>query len=304
MLSIIFVNYKTSKDLDICLSSIQKFEKKYQEYEYIIVDNNSGDNNLENLKVKYPFIHLIYAEKNGGFAYGNNIGIKASKGDILFLLNPDTYITDNSIEILFNKLSEDENLDFIGPQLFYPNGENQSFFQPKSYLTLWKLFCTQFFLDKIFQKSHRFNSYFKTYMDYSSSQKVESVDGAALMFKKKVIEKMGYLDESYFMYFEEIDFCFQAHKYKCNMLYYPKAKVFHSGGLISESNWTRSTKDYIISFKNYFRKNFNDLIYKSAWVVMFSGSLLRTVGLSLKKNSTKHGYYKLFMKHLLKSGNR
>jgi GT2 family glycosyltransferase len=80
MLSIIIVNYKSSKDLDACLASITKYEESYLDYEYIIIDNDSDDPGLSELILKYPFAEFIKAPKNGGFAYGNNIGIRQRKG--------------------------------------------------------------------------------------------------------------------------------------------------------------------------------------------------------------------------------
>ena len=181
LLSIIIVNYKTSEDLSGCLESIMRNEKKYSDYEFIIVDNNSADPGLKEVEEKFKFARIIYAPRNGGFAYGNNIGINNSRGDFIFLLNPDTWVGENSIEKLLNRISRDENIHIIGPKLLNADGSNLSYILPKSYLTLWKLFCEQMYLHKIFRSSRLFNSYFRTYMDYEREYFVEQVSGAAFM---------------------------------------------------------------------------------------------------------------------------
>jgi len=299
MLSIIYVNYKTSKDILISLASIAKYEKKFKEYEYIIVDNNSDDGGLEVIKKKYPFVKIIYAPQNGGFAYGNNHGIKQAIGDFIFLLNPDTYINDNAIEKLYYRIKNDNSIGIIGPQLLYPDGENQSYYLPKTYLNLWKLFCERFYLYKIFKQNHLFNSYFKTYMDYSKETYVEQVSGAALLFRKSILENTGLLDENYFMYFEESDFCLQACKHDLKLLYYPKSSIVHIGGLNSESGWERNSEWFVVSFKYYFKKNFTKSIYYTAIIFFTMGSCLKIL-IFLIKNDRKYKFHFFQLKQILK----
>jgi GT2 family glycosyltransferase len=263
------------------------------------VDNNSDDPGLKNIEGKFPFVKIIYAPKNGGFAYGNNIGIKASTRDCILLLNPDTYIEDNSIEKLYRRLQAGQDIHIIGPQLLFPDKRNQSFFHPKSYLTLWRLFCEKLFLHRIFKRIKIFNSYYRTYMDYGKEAYVEQLSGAAFMFKKNIIEKIGLLDEGYFMYFEESDYCLQAVRNGYKLLYYPQSKIIHREGLIAESNWERSSKDFMKSFKYYFKKNFSPFSYYGAILMYFLGSLIRVCGLILKDDK-KYIYYAFHIKYLFK----
>src|SRR5512137_1339395 len=122
MLSIIIVNYKSSKDIHILLESIVRNEPGYEKFEFIIVDNNSNDDGLDAIKENFPFVKMLYSGKNGGFAYGNNIGIKEAKGDCIFLLNPDTYISMPCIEKLYDRLRNTPDWDMIGPKLLFPDG--------------------------------------------------------------------------------------------------------------------------------------------------------------------------------------
>lgn len=284
-------------DLFNCLKSIVRHEKNYRKYEFIIVDNNSDDPGLEKIKNTYKFTKVIYAPKNGGFAYGNNIGINNSKGDYIFLLNPDTYITDNSIEKLLSRIAE-KDIDIIGPKLLNADGSNQSFIIPKSYLTLWKLFCEQLYLHKIFKNIKFLNSYFRTYMDYDKETSVEQVSGAAFMFKREIIKKIGMLDENYFMYFEESDFCMQAIKHGLRLLYYPESKITHTqaAGTTSE----RAIRDFVASFKYFFKKNYSLLTYYLALCIFTFGTLLRLIKSSIILDK-KHRAYYYYLKYLFKT---
>ena len=295
MLSIIIVNYNSSKDIEVCLNSIVQFEPCYKEYEIIIVDNNSNDKGLKGIKNQFPFVKIIMAPENGGFAYGNNRGIETASGDYILLLNPDTYIKDNSIEKLYLRLLKGD-VQLIGPQLFGKNGTNDSYYSPKSFLTLWKLIGERFYFYKLFKPIKPFNSLFRTYMNYSKEQNVESIGGAALMFKKTILEKTGLLDERYFLYFEENDFCMQAHNAGFKLLYYPGSHVVHVGGTTSETGSDFAAMHRMKSFKKYFKKNF-PLSYVPAHIVFFCGALLRVIGAKLV-GSKKYTYFKSELKHL------
>ncbi|MCP4134059.1 MAG: glycosyltransferase family 2 protein [bacterium] len=297
MLSIITINYRSSRDISQCLESITKYEPNYKDYEFIIVDNNSDDPGLEKLAKDYPFVKIVYSSVNGGFAHGNNIGIKQASGDTLFLLNPDTYLKDNAIEKLYSRIKDDPDVDIIGPYLTFTDGSNQSSGLPKSYLTVWKLFCEQFCLYWAFRRSKIFNSYYRSYMDYEQECFVEQVHGSAMMFKRKLLEQIGYLDEEYFMYYEESDFCLQALKNGSKLLYYPGSTIIHIGGFMSESFWEKGGGYMVDSLKYYFRKNFSFASYASAMGIYFFGTLLRLIGLKIK-NHTKHIYYFYQLKSL------
>jgi len=301
MISIIYVNYKTSGDIYVSLSSIVRNEKNYKNYEYIIVDNNSDDSNgLDKIQKDFPFVKTIYAPRNGGFAYGNNIGINHCSGNIIFLLNPDTYINDNSIEILADRIQSDPAIHIIGPQLLNTDGSNQSCIAPKSYLTLWRLFCDQMFLHRIFRRSKIFNSHLRDYLNPDRECFVQNVSGAAFMFKRDVIEKIGLMDELFFMYFEETDYCLRADKNGLKMLYYPESKITHLIGSSNKPGSEKSVMFFTNSFKLYFKKNFSTVTYYTALTVLSAGSLLRLIIFKLL-SKPKYITYIYFLKHIFKN---
>lgn len=299
MLSIIIVNYKTSAEIAVCLQSIVQHEKNFRKYEIVIVDNDSHDDGLENISRSYSFIKILRAPRNGGFAYANNIGINNSSGEYILLLNPDTYIQDNSIEKLYDRIRNDSSIDIIGPQLLNPDGTNQSLWTAKSYQTLWKLFCVEFFLNRLFRKSTIFNSYFQSYMEYNKEKRVEHVPGAAIMFRRELINKIGLLDEHYFMYFEESDFCLQAVKNGRRLLYYPGSRIIHTAGQSTSSGFSeKSNKYYIESFIYYYKKNFGLFASYLGRFILFTGSLVRFVIYLLLFNK-KYKIYYYYLKYLM-----
>jgi hypothetical protein len=298
MLSIIIVNFKSSRDINVCLESIVKHEPLYRDYEIIIVDNNSNDEGLAHIQKRFSFAKIIYAEKNGGFAYGNNVGIQAALGDYILLLNPDTYLTDNSIQKLYDRVRTKNDVMIAGPKLLFTDGSNQSYFTPKSYLTLWKLICDQLYLQRIFKKIRLFNSYFRTYMDYGNESYVEQVSGAAFLISRKVIDSIGLLDENYFMYFEESDYCYQAVRRGIKLLYFPESTIYHIGGLMAQSNWERTSSTFVESLKYYFTKNFGKTHRVIAVAICFIGSAIRILLLALN-GDPKSGYYRHVISNLV-----
>ncbi|MDM7986144.1 MAG: glycosyltransferase family 2 protein [Smithella sp.] len=299
MLTIIIVNYKTSKDVVECLDSIVQYEINYREYEIIVVDNDSRDEGLPLVRQKHPFVKIIHAPRNGGFAYGNNLGIRSSTGDHILLLNPDTCIRDNSIEKLYARIKDDPSIDIIGPMLLNQDGTNQLTLLAKEYPTVWNLFCDQSNLKRLFKNSRVFNSYLRSYMDYGREQLLEHLSGAAFLFRKNLIEKIGLMDENYFMYFEESDFCLQTIRHGGKILYYPASKIIHKLGQSTSSGFSeRANRDFVESFCRYYKKNFGLAASYVAKLFFLAGSLARCIIFFIMSDK-KYTIYKNYIKYLI-----
>lgn len=298
MLSIVFVNYKSSADLSRCLASIERHDPGFPNYEIVVVDNRSSDMGLPKLLPDYPSVRLIEAERNGGFSFGNNIGIRSTTGDFILFLNPDTYVEDDSIGKMHDRMLRDPSVAMLGPKLLFPDGRNQSFFEPKSHFDLWKLFCYEFSLHRLFPGSRLFDSLFRIGMDYEVETPVESVPGSALMFRRELIEIIGEMDERYFMYFEEMDFCLRATRNGGKLLYFPAGRIYHVGGLTRPEKWPLNARAYAESFKYFFSKHFPSWQTNPAIALLLFGALIRWAGLSLAGRERAE-YYRLIVKHLV-----
>ena len=251
-ISIIIVNYKSKEKTRACLESISQSDLVGINYEIIIIDNASGDNLLD-LKNIIDF-KLINSPENLGMGGGNNLGIKEAQGDFLLILNPDTVLTKNAIKILFSYIKDNEDVAIIGPRLLNLDGSLQyscSRF-PKFYTPLVR----RTFLKKIFK---RHEDYFL--MKKSPRDIIKEVDW--LMGSCLLIRKDGFsgFDKRFFMYFEDIDICRQAHQKKMKVIYHPQAEVFHHHTRASaQAPWYRSifvnkmAREHIKSWLKYFLK--------------------------------------------------
>jgi GT2 family glycosyltransferase len=214
-LSIIIVNWNTKQLLLDCLSSIFKNTKGLN-YEVIIVDNASTDGSTEeikNLKLKIKNLVLIENKTNLGFAKANNQGIKIAKGRYILLLNSDTKIVDNSLKKLVDFAKTKPNLGVLGPRLLNKDGS----FQPSvgrfftlPWAILWLMTGDKFL-----------------YSSPSQSRKVEWVMGAAFLVSRQAIEKAGLLDENFFMYMEEVEWCWRIKKSGLQIWFYSGAEIYH-----------------------------------------------------------------------------
>lgn len=195
LVSIITVNFNQSYVTEALLKSIY-LTNNYPLVEIIVVDNGSKINSVPEWEVQYPDIKFIYSERNLGFAGGNNLGIKAAKGDYLFLVNNDTEFTPGLIEGLVNTLDENPLAGMVSPKIRYfdqPHTLQYMGYTPMNYFTARNSCIGQFETDKG-QYDHL-------------TGPTGYVHGAAMMVKRECIEKAGLMAENFFLYYEELDWC-------------------------------------------------------------------------------------------------
>lgn len=231
-ISIISVNYNTCQLLQTCLASVYK-ETKDILFETIVVDNASTDGSREMLAKEFPQVRTILNDSNKGFAAANNQGIKSASGRYILLLNSDTKIIDGSLQKTVAFMDSNMNASIVGCTLLNADGSLQP--SCMGFPSVWNLFSESFFLYIIFRKTKLFGSYYMTFFDYDVTRKVDVVKGAFMMIRKEVFLKTGLLDESYFMYTEETDFCYRARQHGFDTFFFPSAQVVHYGGGSVES---------------------------------------------------------------------
>ena len=238
--SISIVNYNTKELLKQCLYSIRKKVKDLR-YEIIVVDNNSIDGSPEMVKRSFPEVKLIVNKKNLGFAKANNQGIKISKGDYILLMNSDTKIISDNIEDLVDYMDKNRKVGILGPKIFLPNGNLQT--SVTIFPNLFSVFAHHFKLKnllpsdnikKFFIKNFKrflggtIRGYLSIYEEKDCPQIVDGAMGAVfILISKKVFNEVGYLDEDFFMYSEDIDFQLRAEKKGWKTVYYPRFKIMH-----------------------------------------------------------------------------
>lgn len=203
-LTIIILNYKQKGLIKYCLKNLLSLNIPLK-YEIIVVDNASNDGCGEMIKDEFMSVKLIKADKNRGYAAGNNLGIKKAQGKYILILNPDITILSDAIVKLYEFMEEHTQAGICGPKILNPDGSIQ---YTCSRFPDWRLpFYRRTFLSKS-KKGKKWNDYYLM-MDWNhqENRKVDWLFGACLMVRKSAIDDVGLLDERYFLYMEDLDWC-------------------------------------------------------------------------------------------------
>lgn len=255
--SVVIVSFNVADFLEECLSSIKK--ETTCEYEIIIVDNNSNDNSVEIVERYHPEVNLIKQDVNAGFAKANNIGFKEARCRYVFMLNPDTVVLENAIDKLVQFMDGHQEAGACGPKNLNPDLSLQHNCHHFPSLSMRLIHHLQ--LERFFPKHRFFGREFMTYWDYGEIKEVDWITGCSLMIRKDVLEEAGYLDENYFMYAEECDFCLKIRKQGWRTVFFPKAAIIHYGGQSAlgqtdEKVFNKSISSHLFTTRYYFfRKN-------------------------------------------------
>ncbi len=252
-LSIIIVNFKSKDFTDACIKSIYEHTHIIS-FEIIVVDNNSGDGCMGMLKEKYPKVKGHQNNENVGFSRANNVGIRLATGRYLLLLNPDTIIFDRALEKMIEFMDAHSDVGVSGCRVENPDGSLQKACRrsiPTPVVAFFKISG----LSKLFPKSRILSKYNLSFVRASKQIEVDAVSGAFLMFRSEVLDDIGGLDEEYFMYAEDIDFCYRAKRKGWKVMYYPHARITHFKGESSKHLSMKATKAYYDSMAIFFRKN-------------------------------------------------
>lgn len=227
-LSIVIVNYNTAKLLSNAIESIYKTTKRLS-FEIIVSDNGSTDGSEEYIKGNYPDVIWISNNTNLGFAKSNNIGIEKAKGRYVILLNSDTVLMDDCLDLCIDYMDKHKNIGTLGCKVILPDGRLDAACKrgfPTPSASLYKFLG----LPKLFPKSRVFGQYNLTYLDENEINEVDCLVGAFMMVRREVLNEVGLLDEDYFMFGEDIDWCYRIKEAGWKIVYYPEAKIIHYKG--------------------------------------------------------------------------
>lgn len=249
VLSIIIPSFNNKKFLDICLRSIFKETKKLA-FETMVIDNASTDGTLELIKKNFPQVTLVENQENLGFAKACNQGAKKAKGKYLLFLNQDTEIKAKSLEKMIAFMEKDKKIGISGCKILDKKGKLQpsaGFLPRLSKVFFWAFFLDDFpVINKFLNPYHQNNKKF-----YNKEREVGWVSGAFLLVRKSVFEKIKGFDEKFFMYTEEVDFCYQVKKSGLKVFFTPQVFIVHKRDELSEGAILGEIK----GLKYYFQKN-------------------------------------------------
>jgi len=243
-LSIIILNYNSQCWLEKLLFSLKSnylSKTKYQ-IEVIVVDNASTDDSVRFIK-SLEWIRLIESNHNGGFAYGNNLAIKGNQARYIMLLNSDTEFPEegSNLDVLIDYLDKHEKTGIITPKVELTNGD-PDWACHRGEPTPWAGFTYFTGLEKLFPKSRIFAQYHQRYKNLNEIHSIDACTGAAMMVRTSAIRKAGLLDERFFMYAEDIDWCKNFREAGYQVIFHPEVKVIHHKYKSGMENVSRTSK--------------------------------------------------------------
>lgn len=269
-LSIIIVNYNVKELLRACIQSIYKYSSEFR-VEIIVVDNASTDNSRNEITAIYPDLVWIQNDTNAGFSEANNQGMRMAKAPLIFLLNPDTEVVENSLATLLQGMKKFP-ASIVVPQLLNTNGSLQISCWP--FPRLINVIVEALFLDRLF----KLNNY--PLQNFETQFQPDCASGAALMFDRKVLEATNGLDPNLF-WSEDVDFCFRAKQSGFLVHYLSDSKIYHHSGKSSINNLNIPISNQLLSKAKYFRKHAGIIVWAISLLFVFIQIILRSLVFSI-----------------------
>ena len=228
-LSVIIVSYNVREFVKQCLYSLRQ-TRFDGESEIILVDNNSYDGTSEMVRQLFPEVRIIRNDHNLGFAPALNQGLAAATGDYFLSLNPDTIVEENTPQVLTDYLANHPQVGCVGPKILNSDGSFQKAAK-RSFPRPWVAFTHFVGLAKLFPHSRLFARYDLSYLDPDETHEVDAVSGSCLCLPRRVIETVGPMDEDFFMWGDDLDYCYRIHLAGFKVVYLPETEIMHYKGV-------------------------------------------------------------------------
>lgn len=293
-ISIIIVNYNAEKFLRDTLKSIMM--QKGIVVETIIVDNDSTDNSRSMVNQEFPTVTWVQRNTSHGFSAGNNAGLPFAHADTILFLNPDASFTGSSdLKLCFDKLWSDDHIGALTARVNLALTGDIDETCHRGFPTPWAGFTHFSGLSKLFSKVSIFNEYTKSYLGYSTEHNIDAIGGMFMLMKRSVGEQVGWWDEDYDFYGEDLDLCYRLVQAGYHNLYYPSVTVLHYKGVttgmskqsssisVAKNSTTRQVKSWsIAAMELFYNKHYvQKYPFYINWIVFLGIRLLklRRIGL-------------------------
>lgn len=230
-LTIVTVNYNSAPLVADLVQSITNSQNVNFKIKTIVVDNNSTDDSVVKLK-KIAGITFIESRANKGFAYGNNLARPEFEGQYVWFLNPDTAVESDTIAYMIDYMDSHPDVGLATPKLVLPNGKFDKNCH-RSFPGVWSSLTHFMALDKVFPRSRLFSAYYLGYLSEGTEAEVDVVGGSSALIRREIGEKIGWWDEDYFMYGEDIELAWQVKSLGYKVMYVPEVIVHHYHGASS-----------------------------------------------------------------------
>ena len=273
--SIIVVNWNGRGLLARCLQCVESTVKQVR-YEVIVVDNASTDGSQDMMKRDFPNVRLIENTQNVGFAAANNQGMEIAQGRFVLLLNSDAFVKDGTVDTMVAFMDAHPEAGMAGCKLLYDDGRLQR--SCTSFPSLATELYSAIKLDKLLPKSPIFGKYRLSYWNFDDIREVDVIMGAFMMVRREAIDQVGAMDASYFMYSEEVDWCYRFKNQGWKILYYPEVEAIHLWGGTSKQVQLEMFVQMYQSRIHFFRKNYGRFSVFLLKILLYLNCVLR-VGL-------------------------
>ena len=287
------------KDLGICILTLKSKEKvlacltslfeqtRNLDMDVVVVDNHSQDGTVEQIRAQFPNVRLIVNDNNLGYSKAVNQGLRALEARYYVLLNPDTIVLDLAFNHLVQFMDENPEVGICSPKVLNHDGTIQ-YQSRRGEARPWDVFSYFSGLSKLFPKNPRFSGYLLTHIDNEKVNEVGAVSGSCMMIRNDVIAQIGYLDERYFAYQEDTDYCFHARQAGWKVCYVPTAEVLHYGGqggsnvnpYFGAYHWHRS---YFLYYQKNLAKDYPFWFHPLYYLAMILKFLIALLGLIFGK---------------------
>ncbi len=261
-LSVVIVSYNTRQKLQMTLESVFRSQTGFF-YEVFVVDNGSRDGSPEMVRTEFPQSKLLAQEENLGYAKANNQAIRLSRGRYILLLNSDVIVKPSTFDKMITFMDNNPTVGISGCRVVKPDGTLDEACR-RSFPTPAVAFYRLSGLSRLFPKSKIFGKYNLSYLPEHELAEVDSVVGAFLLIRREAISEVGMLDEDYFMYGEDIDWCYRVKEARYKVMYVPLTTVVHYKGSSSRKASSRSLYEFHrameIFYDKHYRQRYNFLV--------------------------------------------
>lgn len=280
-LTTIIVNYNVQYFLEQCLLSVRKAAEGLAVETYV-VDNNSVDGSVAMVQEKFPEVKLIANQKNTGFAVANNQAMRVAKGKYILLLNPDTVVREDTFRKCLEFMDAHPDAGGLGVKMIDGSGK----FLPESkrgFPSPFVAFCKTFGLSSIFPKSKTFNRYHLGFLDKDKNHEVDVLAGAYMLMRKEALDKVGLLDEAFFMYGEDIDLSYRITLGGYKNYYFADTTIIHYKGESTKKGSLNYVKTFYQAMIIFAKKHFTGRQAK-LFVALLYGAIWLRAGMTLVSN--------------------
>ena len=274
-ISFIIVNWNTRELLLNCIRSIKENAESFSS-EIIVVDNDSEDDSVQAVRAQFPDVVLIENEKNVGFAKANNIGMSQSTGRYVCLINSDVILIEGCLSSLYSHMEQHEDIGVIAPKILNRDLSLQE--SCKEFPTIWNSLCRALALDTAFPHSRLFSAQLMRYWRHEEIRPVDILSGCFWTVRRAALTKVGPLDERFFMYAEDKDWCMRFWKSGWPVVYYPPAQAIHLTASSSARDPIRFYVEMTRANLRYWKKHYGWARQLAIRAIMLLHESLRIIG--------------------------